>query len=276
MGSFLGGPVAGWTALRLIVTACVAVYVLELLLVFFAPGAGELLFRLCALRSWDVDPTGTRLDFNFLFPVQLVTYMLLHDVGSMSHVFWNLVLLWMFGRELEEGMGRTAFLRLFLAGGIIGGLLQWGYNLWSLDPAPTIGASGAVYTIMVSYALRWPRRTIILFPLFLPVPVMLVVGFKILGDLTGFLGGGSQVAHLVHLGGAAVGLLWHTQGDLLGRMSDRLTRRRAERSQRVTQDDRREMDRILAKIQASGLSSLDSGERRFLDQRSRALRQGKA
>ena len=278
MGNILGGPIRSWTGIRLIVTTCVVFYLLELLLMSLTPqGQGlTLLYEGLGLRSWflTIGPDGAPgHSFNYLFPVQLFTYMVLHDPTGLSHILWNMLLLWMFGRELEAIMGKAAFLRMFVAGGVFGGLLQWGYNLATGDTAPTIGASGAVYTVMVLYALRWPRRAIILFPFFLPVPAILLVGFKIVGDLMGFLGGGGYVAHLVHLGGAGMGFLWHLRGDVVGRAVMQAKRHKAQKVAESQAGDRREMDRILGKIQASGLSSLSAGERRFLEKRSKELRQ---
>jgi len=274
--AWLSRSIRDWTAIRLIFTLCAAFYVIELLLLALggpaSPGL-DVLFDLMALRSWNATETGP--SFNFLFPVQLVTYMLLHSPGDMWHLFWNMVLMWMFGRELEGVMGKRAFLRMFIAGGILGALLQWGSGLVTDSTTPTIGASGAVYTIMMMYTLRWPRRTILLFPFMIPVPVVLIMAFKLAGDFMGFMGGGGHVAHLVHLGGALMGYIWFKRGDFVGRIQTQHQRKAAQKVAEEKTGERREMDRILAKIQASGLSSLDKKERSFLDRRSKELRESR-
>ncbi len=277
--SNLGRAIEDWSAIRLIATLCGVVFLLQLVTASW--GSGHVIEQIFGLRTWTISDGGIEggilqpptLDFNFLFPIQLFSYMLLHSAGDMSHIFWNLVLLWIFGRELEASMGKQAFLRLFIVGGVFGGLCQWGYNLYTGDPTLTIGASGAVYTVMVLYACRWPRRTIYLIFPPIPVPAALLIGLKVLGDIGGFFGGAAQVAYLVHLGGAAVGYLWFRKGDVVGQVQMKRSRDRAEKQATEKSTDRREMDRILGKIQATGLSSLDKKERSFLDQRSRELRE---
>jgi membrane associated rhomboid family serine protease len=273
--SGLLGATQDWSALRVIFTVCGAVFALQLAADLAAgQGGNTFMEQVFGLRSWTGTPPDT--SFNFLFPVQLFTYMVLHSTGDLSHIFWNMLLLWFFGRELEAIMGKAAFLRMFVIGGLIGGVLQWGYNLYTGDAIPTIGASGAVYTVMVLYACKWPRRVIwFIFPP-IPVPILLFVAFKVLGDFLGFAGGGGgHVAHLVHLGGAAVGLLWFRKGDVLAQVQTKHSREKAAKINKKEASGRREMDRILGKIQASGLSSLDREERGFLDSRSKELREGR-
>jgi len=136
-----------------------------------------------------------------------------------------------------------------------------------------IGASGAVFTVMVVYALNWPHRQILIWGL-LPVPVWGFVAFSVLGNVLGLIGAGegSATSFLAHLGGAAFGWLWFRKGDVLQRVAQRRRQAAAGRALAASDLDRREMDRILAKIQASGLSSLDGHERAFLERRSRQLR----
>ena len=272
--SGIRGTLSDWSALRLIFTVCGVVFAIQLIAdVAAGPSGSAFLVQVFGLRAWSGTPPD--VSFNFLFPMQLFTYMALHSPHNLSHIFWNLVLLWFFGRELEAVMGKTAFLRMFIIGGVFGGLLQWGYNLYTGDTIPTIGASGAVYTTMVLYACKWPRRVIMLIFPPIPLPVMLLVAFKVLSDLTGFMGGGTGVAHLAHLGGAAVGYAWFRQGDVIGRVQMKHSRERAAKVAKKESSGRREMDRILGKIQASGLSSLDKKERGFLDERSKELREGR-
>jgi membrane associated rhomboid family serine protease len=274
-GGFWSRPARDWSGIRWIASVCLVVFFVEKMLVTGATtGAGiEGLFDVLALRAWYLTDDGGRV-FDFLFPVQLFTYMVLHSPEGFSHIFWNMILLWMFGRELESIMGRRAFLRMFVTGGVLGGVLQWGYMLSLGSVVPTVGASGAVYTVMVLYTLKWPRRTILLFmPFPIPVPVVLLMVFKVGGDLLGFFDPASQTAHLAHLGGALAGLMWFRYGDVVGRVQEHRGRERTRVVSEAQSGDRREMDRILGKIQASGLSSLDKRERAFLDRRSKELRE---
>ena len=90
-----------------------------------------------------------------------------------------------------------------------------------------------------------------------------------------FQNAGGTTALAAHLGGAAFGLLWFRRGDVVARVVHTRRQHKARRELTEAAGDRQEMDRILAKIQSSGLSSLDSRERTFLDRRSHELRQGR-
>ena len=137
------------------------------------------------------------ISFDFL-PWQLITYQFMH--GDFWHIAVNMFILWMFGMEIENYWGSNKFLFFYLMAGITGGIFQ----LISGSPAPTIGASGAVYGVMVAFAMFFPDRYIFLYML---VPVkakylivfVMVMEFMSVGDM-------SFVAHLVHIGGAAFAL----------------------------------------------------------------------
>ena len=273
--SSLGRAVQDWSGMRWVFTVCAVVYAAQLVAHSFGSNVMEDVF---GLRAWTLSgtPQAPALTFNFLFPVQLLTYMVLHSPSDIWHIFWNLLLLWFFGRELEAMMGKAAFLKLLLVGGLVGGLMQWGYGLYTDSTIPTIGASGAVYTAMVLYSCKWPRRIIWLIIPPVPVPVLLLVVFYVLNDLMDFArGSGGNVAQLVHLGGALVGVLWWRKGDVIAQVQMKRSRDKAAGVAKKESSGRREMDRILGKIQISGLSSLDDKERAFLDKRSKALREGR-
>jgi membrane associated rhomboid family serine protease len=275
-GAFSLRGAASWSGMRWIVTLTAAVFVLQILeQAFFRT---DHLSAWGALRAWwaEVLPDGriaasAPLTFNVFFPVQLVSYALLHD--DVWHIAFNMLYLWFFGPDLEAWMGRASFLRLYVGGAIVGGLAQWGWWLATGTPGAVVGASGAVYAIMVLSAFRWPHRTLLLW-FVLPVPVWLLVGVRVVGDIFAFINPPPHqtVAVLAHLGGAVFAAIWHVRGDALERFLERRKRAAAVRQTEALQDNRREMDRILAKIQASGLNSLDGGERAFLERRSRELR----
>lgn len=272
-----GGAIRDWSALRIIFTLTFGMFVLQWVAANLLGRAGGLdpLADLLGLRAWiETGPAGGASNkvFNLFFPVQLVTYMVVHSL-SLSHVGFNMLYLWFFGRELEATMGKQGFLRLYITGGVVGGLAQWVLNMTQGDAFPVVGASGAVYAVLALYALKWPRRTMIIFPILIPIPVIFILGFKVAGDLMGFLEGAQGVAFLAHLGGAAVGLLWYRRGDVVARAQDSVKRKRNEKVLAAESDDRREMDRILRKIQATGLTSLTPEERSFLDRRSKELRE---
>lgn len=132
------------------------------------------------------------------YPWQLITYQFLH--GGFSHIFFNMLMLWMFGMEIENIMGSRKFLVFYLLAGIGGGLLQL---IGGSGFGPIIGASAAVYGVMVAFAMYFPDRMIYIWFL-LPVKAKyLIVGMMVIEFLS--VGDGSFVAHLAHLGGAIVG-----------------------------------------------------------------------
>jgi membrane associated rhomboid family serine protease len=261
-----------WSAFRLIATFTILFLAIELVLGPLFRRGPTPLFEYMALRAWWIDRTG-ELSFNVLFPLQLFTYMLQHSPSDLSHIFWNLLYLYFFGRELEALLGKAAFLRLYVLGGMLGGLAQWTVGFLGDDPLPIVGASGAVYALMTLYVLKWPTRVIyMIFPPF-PIPIVVLAVIRLLGDISGAMTGGEGTAHFAHLGGALFGLLWWRGGDVLGRLSLQVRRSKAVKKAQKEDPDRREMDRILGKIQAEGLASLTPQERGYLDRRSKELRE---
>ncbi|MGQ0551864.1 MAG: rhomboid family intramembrane serine protease [Planctomycetota bacterium] len=263
------GRPSEWSAFRWILTLTGGVFLLQLLMTAAAPRGG-LLESWGALRAlW---PSVGGGEFNYFFPLQLLSYGLLH--ADTWHLLWNMLFLYFFGPELEAQLGRGGFLRLYIGGAVFGGLVQWAYWLATGNPGQVIGASGAVYTVMVLFALNWPHRVVLLF-MILPVPVWLIAVLRVAFDLEAFVNNrAGSTAVLVHLGGAAFGLIWFKGGDVLSRRLKERRRRKAMAEFQEEAQDRREMDRILAKIQATGLGSLEPRERSFLERRSRELRDG--
>jgi len=140
---------------------------------------------------------------------QVVTYMFLH--GNLAHIFFNMLALWMFGTELERMWGTPFFVRYYFATGIAAAFTT---IVFSMAPMPitaklfglgTIGASGAIYGLLLAYGLTFPNRPLLLFLLF-PVPAKYAV--MIFGGIELFLSAsdvGGGVAHITHLGGLAAG-----------------------------------------------------------------------
>ncbi|GJM20348.1 MAG: hypothetical protein DHS20C15_02630 [Planctomycetota bacterium] len=290
-GSRAGNWFSDKPAWLLILITTFAIYLVQR---YMASSGSDALSQVLGIRAWwpgegavppslVEDAAGRRMivpgtpgdaSFNWFFPVQAFTYLLVHSARDFWHVFGNMLFLFFLGRELEQALGRSGFLRLYITGGVVGGLACWLSALLQGSVVPTIGASGAVYAVMVLYAFRWPRRTIFIY--FMPVPIWLLVAFKVFNDLSGFLSGAGEAsgtAVLAHLGGATIGFLWFKRGDLVAQAD--MTRRRvvSERQAKQSADGRREMDRILGKIQAEGLGALSTKEREFLNRRSKELRE---
>jgi membrane associated rhomboid family serine protease len=132
---------------------------------------------------------------------QLFTYIFLH--GGFSHIFFNLLALWMFGGELESYWGSKKFLFYFFFCGIGAGIFTVLFSSY-----PVIGASGAIYGILLAYGWLFPNRPILIYFLF-PIPakyMVIIYGFIELFSSSSGTGGG--IAHLTHLGGLAFGFFY--------------------------------------------------------------------
>ncbi len=212
------------------------------------------------------------------------TYMFLHQ--GLLHLAFNMLLLFVFGRAVEEEMG--GWFGLYYAFcGLGGAILSYAFTLvWPV--APFIGASGAVLGVALAFAMRWPNTPLYVFPIPVPIKakwlVLFFAGIDILFVAPSMSGG---VARLAHLGGLLFGYLYIKAEDTVvhraRRAAARVTasRRRLPRPERApapqpnaaprsVEDD---VDRVLDKISASGLDSLTPDERRLLDEASRELRE---
>lgn len=169
---------------------------------------------------------------------QPLTHMFMH--GGIWHIFFNMFSLWMFGSVIEQYIGSRKFLILFIVAGLGGAALHMGVE-WiqaqtymagiaegsskamlayeSLKLTPTVGASGAIYGLLITYAMLFPDATLML--LFPPIPMKakwMVVIFALVELLTGVSSVASGIAHFAHLGGMLFGWMlvryWKNKGTL--------------------------------------------------------------
>ena len=139
------------------------------------------------------------------FPWQLITYQFMH--GGIMHLLFNMFFgLWMFGMEIEHIWGPKKFLIFYLACGVVAGIAQLLLAPIVDRPSMVIGASGAVYGVMVAFGMMFPDRYIYLYFL-IPVKVKYFVVVLILLGLFS-LGQPTDVANLAHLGGALAGYVY--------------------------------------------------------------------
>jgi len=228
-------------------------------------------------------------------PWTFLTYMFLH--GDILHLAFNLLALFMFGGPVEDRFGNRSFIGFYLLCGMSGALLSLLLVQGFAIGTPIVGASGAIYGVLVAFAWYWPDAPIYLFPLPVPIPAKWLVTFWFAVSLLLAVPGGGGVAHLAHLGGMIAGFLYLKGQDLrLGR-AERHLRRVSEPSVLVTPVPRgrtvrgrsgsapqakpqsapdaralAEVDRVLDKINASGIASLTPAERKFLFEMSRHYR----
>ncbi|GAB1434807.1 rhomboid family intramembrane serine protease [Sphaerotilus natans] len=173
---------------------CTALFCVQLLFGFWV----EALFAL-----W---PLGGGLGGGSFMPWQLITYAFLH--GSMGHLFFNMLGLWMFGSELESIWGRQRYLQFLGASALAGGVIQLiVVSLGASGGGPTLGASGALFGLLMAFGMMFPDRTIM--PLFPPIPMKAKIFVMVFGGIELLFGlmGSNGVAHFAHLGGMLGGWL---------------------------------------------------------------------
>jgi membrane associated rhomboid family serine protease len=174
---------------------------------FFPHAARDILLRYGALQ-----PVGSGF-----YPWQPLTYGFLHSTFRMSHILFNMLALWMFGRELELRWGTKRFLTYYLIGVIGAGLTNLAYMHLSGEFSIVIGASGGTFAILLAFGMTFPDRQVML--LFPPIPMKartLVICYGAMEFFLGMSGLQSQVAHFAHLGGLLTGWLllrwWRMRG----------------------------------------------------------------
>jgi membrane associated rhomboid family serine protease len=150
-------------------------------------------------------PYGIRLLGDFM-PWQLVTYGFLH--GGLGHIFFNMLALWLFGVAIERTWGSRRFAIYYFTCLIGAGLIQLAViSIWGPTYVPTIGASGAVYGILLAFGMMFPETEIYLYFLFPIKAKYFVIGYGLIELWSGLTSTNSGIAHFAHLGGMVVGLL---------------------------------------------------------------------
>lgn len=148
----------------------------------------------------------------FFKPWQLVTHMFMH--GSFTHILFNMFGVWMFGSRLEQVWGAKKYLNFYLLTGLGAAILNMLVQYYQVSEgvasvnSSVLGASGALFGILVAFAMYWPNTE--LYIMFIPVPIKakwLVIGYAAFELFSGFSGFQSGIAHFAHLGGALTGFL---------------------------------------------------------------------
>jgi membrane associated rhomboid family serine protease len=202
------------------------------------------------------------------------TYMFLH--AGIMHILWNMVGLYFFGPRVEARLGSTRFIQLYIVSGLGGAALSF------ITPnAAILGASGAIFGIMMAYAMFWPRDQVMIWGI-IPIEIRwLVMGttalaiFSGVGSLSGGMSGGN-IAHFAHLGGYLGAWIFlklvnpartvaKFRAKTIAPMPDeKISNWKRVDVNKVHEVNREELNRILDKINTSGLSSLSAAERLFL------------
>jgi len=186
---FFGGPIT--RTVKALISINIGVFILQLISShLLGSNFIDLYFGLVPIRVT-----------NDLMLWQLVTYMFLH--GGFFHIFFNMLTLFMFGNELERYWGTPRFLNYYFVTGIGAGVCSWMVAPHSY--AVIIGASGAIYGLLLAYGLTYPNR-IVYVNFLLPIKVKwLVIIMGAMAFLSSIGGAESGVANIAHLGGMVVG-----------------------------------------------------------------------
>lgn len=205
---FFGGFSIFPPIIKLLLITNVGIYVLfNFLLAGFM--VGDVPFEVFFTKYFALNPlkaisfNGITLSF---YPWQLFTYMFLH--GGFFHLLLNMFALWMFGVELENIWGQKRFITYYLICGVGAGLCNLLIAPLFGPTGPTIGASGAIYGILVAFGYLFPNRVIYIYGL-IPLKAKYFVLIYMLLELFSAGGGiNDGVAHFAHLGGGVIGLIY--------------------------------------------------------------------
>ena len=204
---------------------------------------------------------------------QPITYLFFH--GGIWHVLINMFVLWMFGGELERLWGKRHFLKYYFSTGVGAGLITMMFGLNSMTPI--IGASGAVYGVLLAYGITYPNRTIYLYGIFPIKSLWFVIGIGVIAFMSSF-GTISQISHLTHISGMIIGyfLLKHPVqwNDLWFSIRKKTIEYKIQKNEKqVTQHQaiERDIESILDKINREGFDSLTEDEQVRLYKGSQSL-----
>ncbi|MDH5717190.1 MAG: rhomboid family intramembrane serine protease [Spirochaetia bacterium] len=228
---------------------------------------------------------------NFYF-WQIFTYQFLHSTRDIFHIVFNMFALWMFGSELEEKWGKSFFIKYYLICGTGAGFFIFLIPILLNQPTPpTIGASGAIFGILLAYAIYWPDRHL-LFMFLIPVKVkyfVLIIGLVSLFFTFQSTPGAWGVSHVGHLGGLLTGyfyILYQMQKKTnsfeskvkkwnlierykLAKKKKEWLKKEQEKYDMMHMEEK--IDTILEKISQKGMKSLTNYEKSFLKKASENL-----
>lgn len=214
--------------------------------------------------------------FGELMLWQPFTYLFFH--GGIWHVLINMFVLWMFGSELEKYWGKREFLRFFFVTGVGSGLVTVLFSLSS--PTPVVGASGAIYGVLLAYGLMFPNRLVYLYFL-IPIKVKyLVILIGTIAFFSSLNPGYSNISHLTHLSGMIIGFVyfrsnlnWNTINHFVIHRKNEIKRHYKDKKNEKREALKLKVDAVLDKINEKGYDSLSKSEREFLFTASKKLSQ---
>jgi membrane associated rhomboid family serine protease len=182
-----------------------AVYFIQIISQMFiyayTTGGQAVTYEYLLMKYFALNPLTSDGGFYFW---QLITYQFMH--GSFTHILFNMFMLWMFGMEIEHMMGSRKFLVFYLVCGLGAGIFQLLLPpLLSEGVGQTIGASGAVFGVMIAFAMYFPERYVFVYFL-IPIKTKYLMAILVVIEFMS-VGNQSVVAHLAHIGGAITGVI---------------------------------------------------------------------
>ena len=259
-GEFSYKPTLFTNAIKVLVSVNFGIFVLQTL-----SNAEGLFFPLFGLVP--------RMVWSELMIWQPFTYLFFH--GGIWHVLINMFVLWMFGSELERLWGKNHFLKFYFVTGVGSGLLTMLFSLQSITPI--VGASGAVYGVLLAYGLTYPNRQIYLYGIIPIKSIWFVIGIGMIAFMSSF-NNISEVSHITHLSGMLIGYLMLKRPVEWSSLWFSIRKRTLE--YRVVQEEKKathrqkiekDIDIILDKINREGFDSLSQKEQDSLYKGSRSL-----
>ena len=208
---------------------------------------------------------------------QPVTYLFFH--GGIWHVLINMFVLWMFGSELERLWGKNHFLKFYFITGVGSGLVTMLVNVQSITPV--VGASGAVYGVLLAYGLTYPNRTVYLYGIIPIKSLWFVLGIGFIAFMSSF-DNMSQVSHVTHLSGMLIGYFMLKKPIKLKGLWFQLRKKTLE--YQIQREERelsknfiveQDINQILDKINQEGFDSLTDEEQDRLYKGSQSLSRGR-
>ena len=253
-------------AIKILVSVNFCIYILQ-----SVSGKEDVFFRLFGLV-----PSTFVADLMLWQPF---TYMFLHapfysSVG-ISHILLNMLGLWVFGRELEQAWGKTKFLRYYFTTGIGSGLITYFFQISSDNPV--IGASGAVYGVLLAYGVSYPNRMLYIWGL---IPVRSLWLVIIMGSIAffGLLGNADGISHVTHISGMLIGYVllkkqwrWRDIWFAIRKKTIEFQVQRYEEKSIKKKMLQKDIDVILEKIQKVGFIGLSDKEQSKLYEASKTM-----
>lgn len=208
---------------------------------------------------------------------RLISYSFLHDPHSIFHIAFNMLGLWMFGKEIEYMWGNRKFFEFYLFTALFAGVFSLLLIFFGSPYINIIGASGALMALLVVYAYYFPNRELLFFfviPMKVKTAVIVFAVISVLGAGGSFF----NISHITHLGGLIAGFVWVAIGDkfdlfvrnIIAFFQNKTSKRTENynsydfKKPKQTNLRAEEVDKILDKINRSGIQSLTPAERKIL------------